>query len=123
MCFGGLVDHLVHGERQEIAEHDVDDRAQARHRGADANAGEAGFGNRSVEHALGAEFFHQPGKHLERRSRFGDVFAEDAHTRVAPHFFGEGFANGLRESEFTRSGIDVLVHLLDGRDRALRSRT
>ena len=34
-----LVDHLIHRQRDEIAEHDVDDRPHAGHRRADADAG------------------------------------------------------------------------------------
>ena len=113
MRFGGLVHHLIHGQREEVAEHDVDDRAQAGHGRADADSGEAGFGDRRVEHALGAEFFHEAGEHFEWRSRFGDVFAENADARVAAHLFGEGLAHRLRKCEFARSGIDILVDLID----------
>ena len=98
--FGGLVDHLIHGEGEEVAEHDVDDGAQAGHGGADADAGESGFGDGSIDDALGAEFFDQAGEHFERRAGFGDVFAENADAGVAAHFFGQRFANGLRECEF-----------------------
>ena len=98
--FGGLVHHLIHGQGQEVAEHDVDHRAQARHGRADANSSKAGFRNRRVDHALGAEFFHQSGEHFERRPGFGHILAEDAHPRVAAHFFGQRFAHRLRKCEF-----------------------
>src|SRR4029450_11056599 len=39
----GLIDHLVHHERQEVAEHDVDNGPEPRHRGADGQAGESRF--------------------------------------------------------------------------------
>ena len=97
MNLGGLVHHLVHGEPDEIAEHDVDHRTHAGHRGAHGNAGEAGFRNRRVEHALGAELFHQAGEHFERMARFGDVFAQNEDARIAAHLFGQRFADGLRE--------------------------
>ena len=102
---GRLVHHLVHGQRREIAEHDVDDRTHAGHRRADADAGEARFGDRRIEHALGAEFLDQPGEHLERRARFGDVFAHDEHARVAAHLFGQRFADRLRKREFALRGF------------------
>ena len=59
MNFGGLVDHLVHGQSDEVAEHDVDDRPHAGHGRAYGESGESGFGNRRVEHAVFAEFFQQ----------------------------------------------------------------
>ena len=98
--FGGLIHHLVHGEADEIAEHDVDHRTHAGHRGAHGDAGESGFGNRRVEHALGAEFFHQAGENFERSARFGDVFAHNEDARVAAHLFGQRLADGLRERQF-----------------------
>ena len=58
--------------------------------------------------ALGAEFFDQSGENFERRARFGDVFAENAHARVASHFFGQRFSHRLRKCQFDASGIDVL---------------
>ena len=78
VSFGGLVHHLIHGQRQEIAEHDVDHGSQARHRSAHANSGKASFGNWRIDYSFGAEFFYQPGKHFERGSCLGHVFAENA---------------------------------------------
>ena len=100
-----LIDHLVHRQRDEVAEHDVDDRPHAGHRRADADAGDARFGNRRVDHALRAEFFHQPGKNFERRARFGDIFADDEHGRIAAHFFGQRFVDRLAEGDFARHQI------------------
>ena len=74
---------------------------QARHGGADADAGKSGFGNRRIDHALGAEFFHQTGEHFEWRPGFGHVFAENADARVAAHLFRQRFPHCLRKCEFT----------------------
>ena len=57
---GRLIDHLVHGQRDEIAEHDVHHRAHAGHRRADASPAMPGFGDRRIDDALGAKFLHQP---------------------------------------------------------------
>ena len=81
----------------KIAEHDVDDRTHAGHRRADADAGDAGFRDRRIDHPLGAEFFHQPGQHFERRARFGDIFADDKDRRIAAHFFGQRFVDRLAQ--------------------------
>ena len=67
-----------------------------------AKPGESCLGNRRIDNALVAEFFHQPRKHFERRARFGDVFAHDADVRVAAHLFSQRFPDGLRESQFAR---------------------
>ena len=85
MNLGRLIHHLVHDQPGEIAEHDVDHRTHTGHRRADADAGEAGFRDRRVEHAVGAELLHQAAEHLERRAGFGHVFAhdEDARDRAA----------------------------------------
>ena len=100
MNFGGLVDHLVHDERDEIAEHDVDDRAHAGHRRADAEAGETGFGNGRVDHAVGAELGGKAGEDFERRAGFGDVLAHQEDARIAAHFLGDGFLDGFAQGEF-----------------------
>ncbi len=61
----------------------------------------------------------RPDKHLERRARFGHVFAQDAHARIAAHLFGQRFADRLAQRSIRESvcvavsGIDVLVDLLD----------
>jgi hypothetical protein len=59
MNFSGLVHHLVHGEGDEISEHDVHDRAQSGHGSAYANSREARLGDGRVEHALGSKFLNQ----------------------------------------------------------------
>ena len=50
---GGRVDDVVDRLHGEVPGHELDDRPQARHRGADAEAGEAVLGDRRVDHALG----------------------------------------------------------------------
>ena len=99
----GLVDHLIHGQRNKIAEHDVDHRPHAGHRRADADTGNAGFRNRRVDDALGAELFHQPGQNFERRARLGDIFADDKHRRIAPHFFGQRFVDRLAKGDLAHA--------------------
>ena len=76
-----LVRELVHDEREEVAEHDVDHRPQAGHRRADAEPGDPGLGDRRVEDALGAELLDEAGQHLERVPGLGDVLADDEHGR------------------------------------------
>ena len=60
MDLGGLVDDLVHDDRQEVAEHDVDHGTQTSHRSTDTDSAEPCFGDGCVEHALGSKFFDKP---------------------------------------------------------------
>src|SRR5450755_1925267 len=101
MDFGGLIDHLVHGQCDEVAEHDVDYRTQSGHGGTYGESGETGFGDWRVEHAVFAEFFQQAGKYFKWRACFGDVLAHDADGGVAAHLFGQCLTNCLRERYFT----------------------
>ena len=96
---GGLVDELVHHQRQEVAEHEVDHRTHAGHGGADRHAGEAGFADGRVAHPFGAELLDQAGEHLEGGAGLGDVLAQDEHARVAAHLLGERLVDGLGEGD------------------------
>ena len=87
-------------ERQEVAEHDVDDRPHARHRGADAEAGEAGFRDRRVDDALRAELLDEAREHLERRAGLGDILADDEDARIAAHLLGQRLADGFAKGQF-----------------------
>src|ERR1700722_2570637 len=106
MNFGGLVDHLVHGQGNEVAKHDVDYRTHSGHGRANGKSGEAGFGNWSIEDALFAEFLEQTGENFEGSSGLGYVFAENEDCAIAAHFFRQRLANGLRERKFT-AGLRV----------------
>ena len=55
-----VVDDLVHREQREVDRHQLDDRAQPGHRGADAHADDRVLGDRRVAHALLAELLEQP---------------------------------------------------------------
>ncbi len=79
VSFGRLVHHLIHGQGQEIAKHDIDNRTQPGHRRADTDSREACFGDGCVEDSLRSEFFDQTRENFERRSRLCDVFAENTH--------------------------------------------
>src|SRR5947209_19472310 len=100
MSFGGLVHHLVHGQGDEVAKHDVNHGTKTGHRSAHGDAGESSFRNRSIDNPFGAELFDQSGENFEGRTGLSDVFADDADTRVAAHLFSERFANGLRKGKF-----------------------
>ena len=56
---GRRVDDLVDRLHGEVEGHELDDRAQARERRADADAGETVLGDRRVDDATIAEFLQQ----------------------------------------------------------------
>src|SRR5438552_5284430 len=105
MNFGGLINHLVHGQRDEIAEHDVDDGSKPGHGCPDSNASKASFGNWSIHYPLGAKFLHQTGENFERRARLRHIFADDADTRVAAHIFCQYHTYGLSEGQLAGGGL------------------
>ena len=70
-------------------------------RRADAEAGEAMFGDRRIDDAPGAEFLQQALRDLIGALIFGDFLAHDEDVRIAAHLFGHGvaqsFAHGHRD--------------------------
>ncbi len=92
---GRRIDDVVDRLHGEVPRHELDDRLQAGQRRADAEAGEAVFGDRGVDHAPGAEFLQQPLGDLVGALIFGDLLAHDEDFRVAPHLFGHGVAQRL----------------------------
>ena len=57
---GGVVDDLVHGQEEEVAVLDVDDRPHAHDGRADGRAEEAELGDRRVEHPVGKLLLPDP---------------------------------------------------------------
>ena len=86
------VDDLVDRLHGEVEGHELDDRLEARHRRADAEAGEAVLGDRRVDHALRAELLQQALRDLVGALIFGDLLAHHEHVLVAPHLLGHGVA-------------------------------
>lgn len=97
---GGRVDDLVDRLHGEVERHELDDRAQTRHRRADADAGKAMFRDRRVDHAARTEFLQQALRDLVGALVFGDLFAHDEDVLIGAHLFGhrvaKRFADGHR---------------------------
>src|SRR5579859_7267529 len=91
----GVVDHLIHGDQQEVDRHDLDDRALAEHRRADAGTDEALFGDRRVADAVGAELLEQAGGHLVGAVEYADLLAHYEHASVAVHLLAHRQAQCL----------------------------
>ena len=79
-----LVDELVERERDEVDEHDLDHRTQARLRGADRDPADRGLADRRVPDALRAELLGEPGGRAPRPA-LGHVLADHEHARVGAH--------------------------------------
>ena len=84
-----VVDELVGRKRQEVEEHDLDDRSQPRHRGADRRAHEGALADRRVAHAYWSEAIEQAARREERAAGARDVLAEEHDRRVAVHLLGD----------------------------------
>ena len=65
-----------------------------------ANTGEACLGYGGIQYALGPNSSTRPDKDFERSAGFGYVFAHNEYARIAPHLFGQRFADRLRERQF-----------------------
>ena len=95
---GGRVDDLVDRLHGEVPGHELDDRLQAREGRADADAGKALFGDRRVDHALGAELVEQALADLVGALVLGDFLAHQEDIAIAAHLFGhrvaQRFAHG-----------------------------
>ncbi len=98
---GGVVDDLVHRQKQEIAVLDVDDRPHAHDGRADGRAEEAELGDRRVQHPVG-KFLLEPERDGERAApaaRDGDVLAQAEDRRIAPHFLGDSFTERFGDAQ------------------------
>src|SRR5438105_8816489 len=80
-----MVDDLVHDERDEVRDLELDDGPAADQRRPDAGAGLGCLRDWGVDDALRSEAVHQPGGDLEEAAHLGDVLADDEHGRIALH--------------------------------------
>ena len=85
----GVVDDLVEGEQREVDRHQLDDRAQPGHRGADADADDRVLGDRRVAHAPLAELLEQAVGDLEGAAEDADVLAHQQHALVAAQLLAQ----------------------------------
>src|SRR5262249_7132235 len=79
------VDHEVPADREEVREHDLGDRPQARHGRAHRGAENGLFGDGRVDDALGPELVKEADGRLEHASGTGDVLTDEDHPVVASH--------------------------------------
>ena len=101
---GRGVEDLVEGEQAEVHRHQLDDRAHAGHRGADAGAGEAGLRQWRIADAFGAEFRQQALAHGIAAAIAADILAHQEHRGVAAHSVADRLAHRVAIAEFHRFG-------------------
>ena len=92
---GGVVDDLIDRDQREVEGHELDDRPQPDHRGADADAGEPHLGDRRVDDAALAEALEQALGDLVRAVVVADLLAHDEHVGVAVHLLAHGLVERL----------------------------
>ena len=83
---------MIEGGKTKIPRHEFDHRTQARHRGANGQTSEAGFGDRRIDNAFGTELFKQAFSHFVSAVVLRDFFTHDENIRVAFHFFVQRLA-------------------------------
>ena len=95
-----VIQELVEAERQEVAEHDLDDRPSPAEREPVRDTDDAGLADRRVQHAVGM-VVRQAARRLERAAvRRADVLAEQQCTRV----LGEPVAQRSVDGRKLRAG-------------------
>ena len=106
-----LVGNLVKGQVQKGAEHQVNDRAQAGCRRANARAGNAQFRNRRIDHPLVTKLRVQTtgaGKDANAH-----IFANQQHILVATHLLTQRRLNRSNIS-FTRHSVSPSLYKVTG---------
>ena len=106
-----LVDDLLHRERDEIRELDLEHGTHAGHRGADRRPGESQFADGSVDHALRSEALQEIARHAEGAAVHADVLPEEKDARIGFHGLREPLADRLRVRQLLRLGGDWLGKL------------
>ena len=82
-------------QQREVHRHQLDDRARARHRRADAHPDDRVLGDRGVAHACLAELLQQPGRHLVGAVEDADVLAHQEHALVARQLLAQRLVQRL----------------------------
>ena len=99
-----LIDDAVHREREEVAEHDLEDRSQPRDRRAVGGTGQRQLRDRRVEDACRPVLLVQPRRDREDAAGDRDVLAEEDHALVPLELLVEGLPDRVPE-------LDVAVAL------------
>src|SRR6266436_2760912 len=119
MNLGGVVDDLIDREQTKVDRHQLDDRLEPAHRGADSRADYREFRNRRVTHALFAVDGEQPVGDLECAAEVADLLAHDEYTLIAVEFLAQGLVECFPVSNLGHAAtslslrVDVLAELVN----------
>jgi hypothetical protein len=94
----GLVEQLVEAHAEEVEVHQLDDRAHAGHRGADAEPDDRALGDRRVAHAV-AERSCRPRVRPNTLPPAADVDPGDEHPLVAGELASSAVADRVHRAE------------------------
>src|SRR6266550_4802488 len=97
LCRG--IDDLVQREQREVPGHELDDRPEAAHGGADADPRESELRDGSIDHAFGAELLQQSAAHLVRALIDADFFTHQKHVLIALHLLSQRLVQGISIGE------------------------
>ena len=108
---GSLVDQLVDRTHPEIGHAQIGDRARPGNRSSNRSPHDRVLGDRRVDDALGAELVDQPEILVGARTAMGgrEVFTQRPDQRVAAHFLGQSFANGIGKGHLGHDAPPSLV--------------
>ena len=95
-----LVDDLLHRERCEIGELELEDRPHAGHRRADGDAGTAELGDRRIHDALRAEALDEIARDLKGAAINADILAHQEDALIRLHGNRHGFLDRLGIAQF-----------------------
>src|SRR5216683_1686009 len=111
MNLGGVVDNLIDREQAEIDRHQLDNRLEPAHRGADSGADDREFRNRRVTHALFAVDGKQPVGDLECTAEVTDLLAHDEYTLIAVEFLAQGLVERFSVSNLRHAATSLSLHV------------
>ena len=104
-----LIDDLLHGERGEVGELELEDRPHTGHRSAHCDARATELGDRRVHHAIGTEALHQIARHLKSAAINADILTHEEHALIRLHGDRHGLLNRLSVAQFAGQRIHQAV--------------
>ena len=88
---------MIKGLHREVKGHEFDDGLQAPESRTNAKAGEAVFGYRRIDYALGAELFQEALRNFLRTLVLGDFLTHEEDGVVIAHLLSHSIAKGFTD--------------------------
>ena len=96
----GVVHHLIECHERKTKRHELDDRPQSDHGGADAQAGKTVLADRGIDDPLRTEALQQTLRNFVSAVVFRDLLAHEEHVGIAFKFLGQRFVERLAIGDF-----------------------